>query len=194
MLQVFSTITISTHSTRRVEVRGDSRAERERAINCWPLLARAFSIAGQQKCWYLWIICMRGSRFVFVCVPKLCGNNGPKKKRRKEIPTGETVKHLLPLPHKHTHTGTQTEKEQDAEAAFESCPVAVNINSRWHVNIVPFWVCMCVSAGWLPISQFSHSFSYPSFSPIFLAYCCYCRLQLVLKMSNKSLKTFKKDL
>jgi len=53
-----------------------------------------------------------------------------KKKRRKEIPTGETVKHLLPLPHKHTHTGTQTEKEQDAEAAFESCPVAVNINSR----------------------------------------------------------------
>lgn len=67
--------------------------------------------------------------FSYVCQSSVATMD-QKKKRRKEIPTGETVKHLLPLPHKHTHTGTQTEKEQDAEAAFESCPVAVNINSR----------------------------------------------------------------
>lgn len=60
--------------------------------------------------------------------------------QKKELPTGETVKHLLPLPH--TAEAAREEGAGGREggwrgqlcwiygAAFESCPVAVNINSR----------------------------------------------------------------
>lgn len=126
--------------------------------------------------------------------------------KTKALPTGETVKHLLPLPHKykhspkhtlaHTHTHTHTpltKKEQDAGAAFESCPVAVNINSRWHVNIVPFWFCVCERA---PPSKYplpSHVFS-PSIFPTFPAWhygyhtadCSYCHCYCFWKCPTKA--------
>jgi len=72
-----------------------------------------------------------------VCVPKLCGNNGAytKKKRKAERNTNwrDSKAFAATSAQTHsnrTHSHIRVEKEQDAEAAFESCPVAVNINSR----------------------------------------------------------------